>query len=347
MDGNVEFDNPQKEKLKPENQALEVQKTRVIESREQKQYPQMSVNIFYSPHGTAKDAEGFREEFKKADVYIPERRGWTESGLRRLRMISRGEISQIPILGKDFKEPNDFYWGTYNIIYKSNKPITLIDIPENHPLVERIDENKAEEGIRFGSDFSDVLDYERRNLIEQAAITKEREQYMIEQLEPRVQELLKDYPDLQNKQQINILLTLGSLHTFFYHNLKKDYSTTRVMSKTYRVFDFYLEAKRRLMLGKPVDDGFLARANMNQCLFMLWELYPNRLLQLISDSYKIEVSRKLCVLFSFDEIRDMFEGAEDIDSWNSLFEEELSRKGFKMPQSEKELDGFLAKGLAH
>lgn len=303
--------------------------------------PEMSVNIFYSLHGTAKDFEGLKKEFEEADIYIPERPGWKRHHLWRLRALSIGDLIPYKPSGKNSEQQKDALWETDNIVYNSHKPITFIDIPSNHTLVKRWNKNLAE--FQFGSNFNDALDAERRYIAENVAIIKERERYMVDQLEPRIQKLLKDYPDLLKKQHINILLSLGLAHTFLYHNLKRDYRTTRVMSKMPAVFSFEDEAMRRLMFDKQAGDELVARVAMEQCL---WKVYHDSLYALTFDSEKIvRAFRKLNVQFSFDEIKNMIEGAKSISSWKSLFEEGLLQKGLRMPTSEKELDEFLAKPL--
>jgi len=217
------------------------------------------------------------------------------------------------------------------MIYNSQKPIALIDVPENHPIVKEIknyeSEMKGKKIFHYGN-FAQTMESFKKALAEEAFLEKEREEYILSQLKPQVDALLNEYPNLRDKQGISILLSLGVSHTSLYHSLKKEnFEVTRIFNKMPFVYPYRNEVVRRYLFGKSVDDLLLSRA-LTEVLF--WEAFGAQLDENEGhDSQKIaEFTRRLISAFSFDEIKNMFEGASKFDEWPSFLYMNL-KKGFE------------------
>lgn len=289
--------------------------------------PKVKIDIFYSPHGSAKDIDGLEDQLKKADILIPEEFGWSLRYLNALRRLSSGELTPKMALEEWGDRSNPYYYARdkrfFGIIYNSKKPIAFLDIPDSHSLVRRQEENKIP-NIEFGSNFGQVLESVRGYIEKAAGMQEERETYMLEQLQPQVQELLKTYPELRRRQEVNILLDIGAAHTLLYRYLRKDYQTTRKFGRMPMIFRYTEEALRRHMLNKPVDNDLVARIATE------WTLSKaHKKLLHTSDSLKDAIAeRGLVSRFSFDELKKMFEGVKDLTEWEIMFVQRL-KKGTK------------------
>lgn len=226
MEGSTELQRPQQEKLMPVSQSLKSAeagwlrgiKNRFnqaigIEQKSTEPFPQVSVDIFFSGHGTRKDWDGLAEKFEKADVFIPETVGWDSKILESTRDISEGKINV------SFASPSTR--RLKEMIYQSSKPIAFIDVPFSHPLTKKLKEiirNKALPLIGSLPKFLHTIDADEKEFVR---LQKKREEYMISHLKPAIEELLQTYPYLKQKKSINVLLTLGAVHTPVYVRLKK------------------------------------------------------------------------------------------------------------------------------
>lgn len=193
MEGNTEIQKPSEGKLKPETQTLptaaaDLSSTlgasfnQALEEDRKLGEPKISVNIFYSPHGTDKDFEGLDEQFRKSDIYIPEAFGWSPAYLGLLRAISAGKVSpEVVLKGLRINKNSEYYARDkklYELIYNSQKPIALVDLPENYPLIGRNESHRIPD-INFRSDFDSTLESFRKNFKEWADVEVERKRICV------------------------------------------------------------------------------------------------------------------------------------------------------------------------
>lgn len=191
------------------------------ENREGKK-PEIAVNIFYSGHLEAQEAEEQAEKFAEADIYIPELVAWRPEILQNFRDCSEGKKTPAEIMKEWELTPGtdpsySFRLKQLEMIYGSGKAVTFIDIPYGHPL----------EWPQFSftylqeTSFKDNLENFKKFLLAWAERQKKREEYMVSRLRPKVQELLNENSALKEKDKLNVLLSLGAFHTGFWHALKK------------------------------------------------------------------------------------------------------------------------------
>lgn len=344
MEGNIEPQKPSEGQINPEGDWIKTLKGRLnkVFKRERNiGHRGTTINIFYSPHRSAEDMNGLEEQFQKCDIYFPETFGWSLKYLNTLRKLSDGQITPEMAL-QEYGDKDPFYYARdenfFKIIYNSKKPIAFLDVPEGHPLVRREKENKVP-SINFGSNFGQTLDSVRDYIKKAADIEKEREAYIVGQLQPQIQELLKTHPKLREKQEINALISIGIAHTSLYLNLREYYETTVKFGKKPMAFRYTEEALSRYMSNEFLDDDLVARIATEWMLSKAHKklFYTN---DSLNDARSM---RRLISRLSFDEIRNMFEGASAFDEWPALFVQGLQKKGLRIPRTKKELDEFLVK----
>lgn len=302
--------------------------------------PNIKYEFFFAPHSSPTDLEGLKERFQQADIYIPESSGWTQEQLDVLRDVANGNIDVMQkIPGEEDGSPShrrDIQF--LRMIYNSHKPITLVDIPEaEHKKLEVAEAN-------WNGDFSDILVFEKEQASHLLRPDKEREQYMLDHLEPRVKELIGEHPSLKDKKEINVLLSLGIAHDPIYIDLKKrGGETVRFFGQSSSVFSFKEEGARRLRFNKPIDDDLTSKMYLE----MMFNGSFGRDIDKLTEDYMkfTKLSRKIVSLFSFEEARQIFESSKIVRDPRLVMEAKLGEKGIKIPSTEQEMDDFLAKPL--
>ena len=296
------------------------------EWREEK-LPTVALDIFYSAHGEEKDLEGFEEKFKKADIYIPEFFGWNETNLKEFRNIAEGK--QQP---KEFEYLSGFAERQYSILYNSHKPITFIDLPKDHQLVNQVLSHLNKDYLihrERTSDFQEFLgrvkDWHKR----WAELQRQRENYMLSQLEPSLKQLLKKRPELRQKEKLKVLMSLGSLHTGLYHQLlKQGRAAARTFSRSPYIYSNASELTRRYFFHKDVDDLLAARAWLEEVLEQ--EISP---IDNVNTEEAWEFLSSVAEEFSLAEIKELFTlGQDKVWPW---LQRKLKEKGIEIESSEQ------------
>ena len=337
-EGYTEPQQSNKSGLKSGTQVLE--RPRVNEETE-KRLPNIRIEVRLSKHGSAEDADGLEDKFKRCRIFFPETFGWLPSHLDALRKLSIGSIAPgIALQRWIYKDERSLTRDEkfFRMIYKSNKYIAFLDVPDGHPLVAREKENRFPR-INFGSDFGNVL-YSVREYIKGAGdIQVEREAYMLDQLNPQIQKILEDHQELKKEPEIAVLIDIGAGHTSLPGKLEEKYKTT--------VFDreqefLYLEdslTKYTKSVGSDsnkqvkeeiLDDDLIARVAAE------WSLsteYPDRFQTDSSLSNAVELKKRIS-RFSFDELKATFEEAHDLKEWTNILMRGVEEH-VKVPTSEE------------
>lgn len=322
--------------------------TSVKSKQEEKEsrIPDYTIQIYFSGHGSSEDIagatntrqsspekfkrKGLADLFKKADIYVPELYGWTESALRQLQDLSYGRITPEQVLTEisshikshiaDVIERNNFDMeredpmysfkkSELEMIYQSYKPIIIFDIPEGHPKsgILRGDQYTRPTGeISQLDTFEKTLSFIRESLKKTANSHNEREDYMLSQINPKLEEVFKQRPDLRNKSDLQVLMFLGALHTRVAHTLKQyGVKIKSHNSRSPQIFGFNNEAHRRLAFGMEVNNELAAQVLLEElCL----EVLGGIILNLTKDHNEVTAFvRKIVNRFTYDEIKELYE----------------------------------------
>ncbi|MBI4119716.1 MAG: hypothetical protein HY456_02635 [Parcubacteria group bacterium] len=313
----------------------------------EKDRPPYFVDIYYSPHETSKDLEPIAEKFKNADVFMPEAFGWVHKEPVVLNEVSRGEKKPEAALQElgcvPQKDPfYSFHLQMLNLIYDSQKPIAIVDVPRNHPLEKKIREVGS--GFRFKSDFDANLAMIKEHFKKVAGVEKEREEYILSQLQPAVQSILENNPALQKQPEVRVLIALGAAHTSLFHQLKKsEYKTSRQFKDELIMFSFQDEMIRRYWFNKEVGDELAAKTLFD---IIFGNLFWNDFTKLTDDSAKlIALKRKIITQFNYDEIKGLFKtfgfDVAILYFLKPFLKRKMEGKGIKFPKSEQELNALL------
>lgn len=304
--------------------------------------PKISVDVFYSPHGTALDITGLQERFEKADIYVPEMHGWSQVNLENYQMVSSGEKSPEEVLRELGESPDDRLYSLFQselaMLYNSKKPVIFIDLPQ--------EESKDLKLPIAGNNFQELLLWTRDFLERRSEYNIDREEFMLSQIVPQIKEVLEENTTLKEKPQLHILLLLGSTHTGIYHRLKeRGITTTHKFSTQPVIYSHEDEAIRSLRFKKEMDDTLVARALLE---IVFSSVFEEELEKITQDDNKLELlKRRLAGQFNLEEIKDAlnllpthgwqwFKGA-----FSGYFPYLLEQKGIKLPESKEDLDQLL------
>lgn len=294
--------------------------------------PKISVRIFSSWHATPKDMEGINDEIANADIYIPEFFGHSNQDLEVLNDSSKGEVPLEKIIRRYKGNRSEIFLLTIEHVYNSQKPIAIIDVPEGNPLTEIQKRANNYDPSPF-SNFTDVIEHVKKYLKDNANYQNMREDYMLQQIKPAVEEILKTHPELKNKDQIIILLSIGSAHD----HLGDDYSKV----------GFWDEGVLRNKKGENLNNEaeLAARIFIEIAYGNLLSVWLGQQIQDIGTAKSTMFMRKVFSQFELKDAENMFNEINRIGANYYELLNKIKAKNIILPKTEAELDEFLAKPL--
>jgi hypothetical protein len=335
----------EKNEISPKKSPLEIsERTReelsaLFEGREWngEKLPPVFLKLFSSPHKTAEDAEGIKKLLDESDIYIPEMYGWSGTGLSVRRKISNGE--EFPPNSDDFDEKTEEYF------FSTKKPITHIDVPDNeiaqHPELYGEPELYMRGLKHFSYEEAVKKVFEFTEECSKMDVTN-REIYMVEHLSEQIKKLIKEYPELQKKDAIKILMTLGSGHSSIYFALRElgGEHVLRVFQNT-PSRGYESEGIRRVGFKKEISKELKERALLENLFFDGMGYLFERLSK--NTSKNEYFLRYVVSLFSSNEIKDAFTQWKEHDGDPvEILYFIMMKKGIIFPKTEEEMDEILA-----
>ena len=223
-------------------------------NHEEEKQPKISVEFFFAPHGSAKDFELLPQLFKDADVYVPERPGWSADIVKDENRLSQGLRSP-----RYQKKPKMAWQLQEQMQWASDKLILLADVPADSELGKEMQEfgqlyiepmNLFESG-----DYGKAIASLKNRL--RTFITQEnkRDKIIADQLTTKINNLLQEHPEFKEKTNIKILVSLGSTHTPVFHKLKKEgMPISMKLGRPTLIFDTQSELLRRVQHGEKFEN---------------------------------------------------------------------------------------------
>ncbi|MEK7071102.1 MAG: hypothetical protein AAB966_04805, partial [Patescibacteria group bacterium] len=173
--------------------------------------PKIETNFFFHKHATTEDGKAVGERLKNADIFIQENAGWDSARLDIFNDVSNGTLT--PEQAMDMEKQNgkpffwkDFYASLLDGLYKSEKKVMLVDVPDDNVVFKNLMGLYASNGA-YNNLINKSLPYEetlRRigNVSKfESDMQKAREDYILENLPEALVETLKQNPDLQKKRK--------------------------------------------------------------------------------------------------------------------------------------------------
>lgn len=323
----------------------ELQRRERISSQETRETPPFSVDIFYGLHGTEEDSPGLEEKFKEADIYVPELANWVGSSFWLFRDLSQGVISPEEFV-KEIKVPPyimGFVKKQARMIYKSGKPIIILDLPIEHEINSKLSEHARADNDDLLPDgntpFTKKLSQLKIHIKKETDLHSSREDFMIVQLTKQVKEVLQIRPELKNKEKLKILMFLGAAHTRVYE-LLKDYGqeVNRTFSHEPFQFSYGVEGMQRYSRGMEIDNELAAKIALEM---FVGDFFYGLFEDASVDNHDLQAYiRKVVGIFSFEDIKRIFEFP--LRTAQMEFITYLMKKNVALPKNMKELQSLIA-----
>lgn len=242
----------------------------------------ISFHFFFGAHARADDLEDIRPLIRRCGIYIPEAFGWDYVGLDLSRRIASGDTSALqqllsdmqpvnkrePSVAADFNEI-EFLQAQYELIRGTRKLITFIDVPSGSELWQKTMAHhlRGRSGQAKPSSAEELLRHFREYLVREAQLQLLREQYMLQQLPIRLNELTEQSTRLSRRRSIDVLLQLGLQHTLMSEALRRAGMDVHESKKGYLPAQELVIRLSQLGRDIDVDDDLVAQSLVDSILY--------------------------------------------------------------------------------
>ena len=284
--------------------------------------PKIETKFFFGSHGNQEDGKRVAEQIKKddPDIFVPEMAYGSKGYLDTFNETSRGVLN--PFLYDEKRNENiqngvneipDYEWEILKGLYNTKKEVIFVDISEGndkdfHSQFEEQKNNLFALSQRIWNrdstmDFDEIKKEISRNIELYSSIQKEREEYILENMKKVLLETLQKNPELQKKETLKILISIGAFHTHLYHEMKKnnDLVSREFDTGMPYVYDFNKRDQRTMhFFGKEVFDSKQAyRSVLHRILNRMYQLFnfEQKFLDQIFNSFSEEQTRKLFEIY--------------------------------------------------
>lgn len=213
------------------NELPRVRQEEALEAKDIYLPSNVSLNILFSPHVEPEDIGNFREfrrTLRRSDIFIPESIAWNRNVPIFLKQISQGnerlyklaiaEISKTTHI-KEAGQASAFTSIIYEALYDSKKPVALVDLPEGHPLIPIV-QPRIEPSELYPTSFEVAIERHAEYIRKSALAQHQRDHIIMQSMGPTLEKIINSDPQLRSKKEINVLMTMGLLHSSIYGSLK-------------------------------------------------------------------------------------------------------------------------------
>ncbi|MFA6028002.1 MAG: hypothetical protein WC752_03680 [Patescibacteria group bacterium] len=312
--------------------------------------PRIEITFFFSAHRSMEDFACLQKLIAQADIYIPEAYGWMQEELDYLREIAKGEKKPKNI--EESRGPKDAKEQEDAVLYNSNKDIYFFDVPKEHELVNKSDgsdeENRAMNEFIYG-DFDEAIALRKQAVSINSDYNRHRESYIRSKIEEELPVIIGKDPKYKSHPVVKVLVALGSYHTDIANKIESDYNVSKKFSSNSPyIYSYGDELNRRDKYHKPIDDLLVVRALLEDNIF---HYFKENFADVISHDIFTRIIR--IIIGSIKDIRQFRQISNEcfqqglIDNFAQGFETValkraiLGMTGYKLPQSQEELDQLL------
>lgn len=267
--------------------------------------PKIETNFFFHNHATGEDGKAVGERLKSADILIQENAGWDSTRLDIFNDVSNGTLTPEHAIDMEEQRGKPFLWKDFYVsllegLYKSEKKVMLVDVPHDNVVFKNLMGLYASNGA-YNNLINKSLSYEetlRRigNVSKfESDMQKAREDYILENIPETLAEILKQNPELQKKETLKTLFSMGGFHTRLYHEMKKSGDdVSREFSHMPYSFDPRMAAERNIHFrGMEESKSLLPKIAL---YLILKKELPN-----------LDISHDVISVFSDEEIKNLYE----------------------------------------
>jgi len=222
-------------------------------------WPKLELTFYFSAHNAAADMEGVAPYLADADVLLYEeapRSYETQRILNDFANDPKKTVNWGDIRGTELEPLVKGLW-------RSGKAVGSMDIGKDKSeaaMARRIDSLLKMAPPR-NMNYEDALSVWHGKFAEIASLQNKREDLMVDNFEGEIEKILKSRPDLQQKEELKILATMGSYHTRLGHNFAKSgMKTDRHFPTSSYLYGHQNELQRTIAFGKQPSHELVERA---------------------------------------------------------------------------------------
>ncbi len=294
--------------------------------------PDFSLEILYGPHGDEKDAEVFADRIKQADIFIPEFGGYPDFTRLTFQKVSNGTMTPkqaIDFLGRENITFDKHLERELEILYQSGIGVALLDRHEddriNRELCDTSDQRDRiyQDIISGKAEVNELRQSLRSNLSRFAGAQRTREKHISRNMRGTLQDLIEDFPNLRNRDNVKVVMALGYGHTEVYRDVRKQgIDAKKKLSAPVLSFDYHGEVIRRFIFGKEVNQELIDKVILE---IISYHSHLMDKIPALKGKTTEQTTRKAIDSFSPGEFARLFNGE---NTPIQEFEKILNQKGF-------------------
>lgn len=295
--------------------------------------PLIHVMIRFSPHATAEDAKGLNEAIAKCDIFMPEMHGWTLQTHKLFTDVSNGSLTPEEAVSRSKEEQvfHGFILAQFQALYETKKKIGFIDLSSGYLSfvnAREFDIPGLSKILDKGKTLEEIIESARAVLQNKISLNKKREDLIRDTLYYELDSIVRAYPELKEKKELNVLLQLGNVHTRIYHELKKDADLTvqRFHKNWPQMYDHGSEALRRGTFGLGLDDELVCRTLIEAIFRPLVYYFLKG--ENIDTNEVIVFLRKWVSVLPFEKIKSILMLSEDKQRQEAILSALSDEEGF-------------------
>ena len=238
-------------------------------------WPALDLTFYFSPHGNKADFEGINPLLEATDVYLYEdifNNSAMRAFLQRLSTsppYNQEWIADNVSAGEAFAKKGSEWEPVIDSIYNSQKIISSIDLRETSE--EKALADKIWQIIYLplpkGPTFDAALPQFTEQQAELVKAQEERESIMADRFEEEIEHILDVYPELKERKNLKILISMGVNHTKLRHAFTmKGIPSDREFSSSPYVYNYRSELKRTLAYAREPTKDLSERAYIEDLL---------------------------------------------------------------------------------
>ena len=233
------------------------------------------VDIYLADHFNAYDLGDpgeLRSVLTATDIFMPEAVNWTDNALKLFEKISAGNRNLYDKINQfSGVDPGGFELAFHRELLGTKVKISMIDLPAGHYLAPQNDIVNSYSGPDSRIAFDRQLQTQRLYRHKFADVTRNREQYLLEQITSEVNRLTSRHNRLAVKQkagELTVAVLIGGLHVSLAsaldHKRNLLSTTDTAISAQYGFSGGFFTAPNTqayalALRGLPVDDVLIAQ----------------------------------------------------------------------------------------
>lgn len=312
--------------------------------------PELGITLVLAPHASKVDLVKLPKHLKEAHILLPEGTHWNKEMEFLTQAVAVGvytpEKANAHVIGGE--EHKAYQLELFKKIHGSNVITGYADLPAGHPLARELDFFKSYEKLPR-MNFQEAIVFETSYVIQYGNYISQRDHYIFSHFLEKIQELIEKWPHLGSLKKINIVMTMGTMHTELYQLLKRAGAPVkREFNELPESFNYYEEAMRRAQFHKDIDPELIERVLIEEILTHFFsDTYAtiNPYAKEASSAIRTLVTRirREDISVIWEQSRNYHIGTLSRKKFTAFLYEKLAQSGIFLPRAKKDFLPYLQK----